>query len=403
MEKTIVLLATLDTKGIELGYFRERIIEQGHKVIVVDVGILGTPLLKPDITREEVAQAAGTKLEEIVSLGKRAEAMRLMTEGAVKIVHRLYQSGRLDGIASLGGTTGTALACAVMRSLPIGIPKVMVSTVASADTRPYLDTKDIVMIPSVTDILGLNRITKRILATAAGAIAGMVGSDPGPIPSDKPIIGVTIHGNLMPCVYSAKAILEAKGYEVIGFPAAGIGGKTLEEWIEQGLIDGVFDLVTRELVDNIFGGLCDAGPSRLEAAGRKGIPQLVAPGDADSISLNMTQEIPQRWKGRRLYWHNLVFGGVQANKDEMILVAKVMAEKLNKAIGPTAVIIPRRGFSYYGEDWRRDPAADSAFVEVLKSSLKPEVAVVEVDARVNDELFAQKAAILLDELMRRAG
>jgi len=352
MGKTIVLVGTLDTKGVEFGYVREKVIEQGHRAIVVDVGVLGSPLLEPDITHDDVAQAAGTTIQDIISQGKEGVAIELMTKGAVSIIQGLYHSGKIDGIISLGGSMGTSLATAVMRALPIGIPKVMVSTMASSDTRPYVDTKDIVMIPSIADIVGLNRITKRILAIAAGAVIGMAEADPGPITSDKPLIGLTLHGDLNSGMRLIKAILETMGYEVVVFAATGSGGKTLEEWIEQGIIDGVFDLATHEVACYLFGGLCDAGPSRLEAAGKKGIPQLVVPGKLDIVSFSVARGIPRRFEGRSLWMHNPDLGVIRLNKEEMTLIGKVVAEKLNKTIGPTAVIIPKRGSQPMVQDGR---------------------------------------------------
>ena len=404
MGKTIVLVGTLDTKGVEFGYVKEKIIEHGHRAIVVDVGVLGSPLLEPDITHDDVAQAAGTTMQDIISQGKEGLAIEQMTKGAASIIQGLYHSGKIDGIISLGGSMGTSLATAVMRALPIGIPKVMVSTMASSDTRPYVDTKDIVMIPSIADIVGLNRITERILAIAAGAVIGMAEADPGPIPSDKPLIGLTLHGDLNPGMRSIKAILEATGYEVIVFAATGSGGKTLEEWIEQGIIDGVFDLVTHEIACYLFGGLCDAGPSRLEAASKKGIPQLVVPGKLDIVSFSVARGIPQRFEGRRPWMHNPDLGVIRLNKEEMTLIGEVVAEKLNKTIGPTAVIIPKRGLSAYGTGWEDfyDAEANSALFEVLQRSLKPEIKVVEVDAQINDKLFIEKATTLFDELMHKA-
>jgi uncharacterized protein (UPF0261 family) len=403
--KTIVLVGTLDTKGIEFGYVKEKIVEQGHQVIVVDVGVLGRPLIEPDFTHEQVAQAAGTTIEDIISQGKEGVAIELMAEGAIKIVGELYRSGKVDGIMSLGGSMGTASATAVMRSLPIGIPKVMVSTMASSDTRPYVENKDIVMIPSVADIMGLNPIAERVLATAAGAVAGMVTADPGLASSDKPVIGLTLHGDLVPGMRSIKALLEEKGYETVIFAAVGSGGKTLEELIEQGLIDGVLDLATHEIACHLFGGMGDAGPDRLEAAGRKGIPQLIVPGKLDIISFNVGLGIPEKLKGRKPWMHNPIIGVIRLNKEEMTLVGKVVVEKLNKAIGPTAVIIPTRGLSDYGKGWEAfyDAEADSALFEVLRKGLKPEIRLVEVDAAINDRLFTEKAAALFDELMHQGG
>ena len=405
MQNTVVLLGTLDTKGIEFGYVKEKIMEQGCRAVVVDAGVLGKPLLQPDITREQVAQAAGSTLKDVIALGDEEKAIALMSRGATAVVQQLYQSGRLDGILALGGTMGTFLATAAMRALPIGVPKVMVSTVAAWDTRLYLGSKDITMIAPVADILGLNRITKRLLATAAGAIVGMVRADPGPLPAEKPLIAITLHGDMMPCANTAKELLEGKGYEVIVFPATGTGGKALEEWIEQGLINGVFDMITHEVMCNLFSGLEDAGPNRLEAAGKKGIPQVVAPGKAEAISFDMTHGMPEHLKGRKLWMHTSAAGLVHARKEEMALFGKVVAEKLNKATGPTAVIIPKRGFSARdraGDEWH-EPEANLALIEALKTSIEPKIQIVEVDAHINDRLFAETAAILLDELMHKPG
>jgi uncharacterized protein (UPF0261 family) len=404
MQKTIVLIGTLDTKGAEYGYVRDRIVEQGCRVIVVDVGILGKPLFQPDITREQVAQAAGVSIAQVASSREEGEAIQPMSEGAVKIVQELHRSGKLDGILSLGGSMGTMLGTAAMRALPLGIPKVMVSTQASADTSPYVGTKDIVMIPSLADIVGLNRITKNVLTVAAGAVVGMVKVAPGPAPSDKPLIGLTLQGDLMPCANSVMELLEQRGYEVVVLHAVGIGGKTLEEWIAQGLIDGVFDLVTTEVLQHMYGGLNDAGPARLEAAGIRGIPQLVAPGKADIITFDGTQGIPEHLKGRKLLVHTPIRVMARTTKEERAELGRVMAEKLNKAIGPTAVIIPKQGFSgpdKDGNDWH-DPEANLALINALKRNLKPEIKLVEMDAHINDSLFAETAAMLLDELMHGA-
>ena len=403
MLKTILLLGTMDTKGLEFGYVKDKITEKGHNTIVLDAGVLGTPLLEPDISHEEVAQAAGTSVRDLVAQGKEGVAIELMTKGALSIVQGLYHSGKIDGILALGGSMGTSLATAVMRSLPIGIPKLMVSTMASSDTRPYLDNKDIVMMPSVADIVGLNRVTKRVLAIAAGAIVGMVTADPGPIRSDKPLIGLTLHGDLMSCMYACKSMLEEKGYEMAIFAAVGSGGKTLEELIEHGVIDGVFDLVTHEIACHLYGGLCDAGPFRLEAAGRKGIPQLIVPGKVDIVSFSTGLGVPERFEGRKAWMHNPDLGLIRLNKEEMSLVAEVMVEKLNKSVGPTAVIIPRRGLSAYGKGWEHfyDEEADLALFEILKNGLKPEIQVVELDAHIKDSLFAERATELLDEMMQK--
>lgn len=402
MKKTIVLVGTLDTKGEEYAYIRDKIIELGCQVIVVDAGVLGAPLFEPDITREQVAQAAGMKMEDIVTLGE-GEAIQTMAEGATQIVQELYRSGKLDGILSAGGSMSTSLATAIMRTLPVGVPKVMFSTVATLNTPAYVGTKDIAMIHSVADVLGLNRMTRRMLATAAGAVVGMVQADPGPVKSDKPFISITLHGDLMPCAKQVKSLLEAKGYEVIVFAATGAGGRALEEWIGNGLIDGVFDLTTHELVDGIFGGLEDAGPSRLETAGRMRLPQLVAPGKIDIFTYKASEELPERWRGRKNFLHNPEIRCIRTTGEEMAQVGKVMAEKLNKATGPTAVVVPLKGVAARdreGDDWY-DPQSILSFTHSLKRALRPGIEVIEVDAHINDKLFGETAATLLDELMQK--
>lgn len=402
MPRTILMLGTLDTKGAEFQFVRDKIIEKGHKVILIDAGVGEHRSLKPDVSHDEVAQAAGTTIDEIVKQGREALANELMTKGAVSVVGRLYQSGDVDGIISLGGTMGTSLGTAVMRSLPIGIPKVMVSTMASSDTRVYLDNKDIVMIPSVADILGLNPLTKRVLTIAAGAITGMVELDPGPIRSEKPIIGATMQGDLMHCMQLCKQRIEEKGYELITFAAVGAGGKTLEEFIEKRMINGVFDLVPHETIYEVFDGPLDAGPNRLETAGKKGIPQVIVPGKLDVIAFSSVSGVSERFKGRKTWMHNPQLGVVRLNKEEMALVGGRLVEKLNRSAGPTGVLIPLRGLSVYGKGWEEfyDQEADFALFDMLKKNLKPEIRVLEVNCHINDDLFAEKAADLLDELMR---
>lgn len=402
MKKTIVLVGTLDTKGEEYAYVRDKIIELGCQVIVVDAGVLGAPLFQPDITREQVARAAGMKMEDIMTLGE-GEAIQTMTRGATQIAHELYRSGKLDGILSAGGSMGTSLGTAIMRTLPVGVPKVMFSTVATLNTPVYVGTKDIAMIHSVADVLGLNRMTRRMLAIAAGAVVGMAQADPGLAKSDTPLISITLHGDLMPCAKQVKKLLEAKGCEVIVFAATGAGGRALEEWIENGLIDGVFDLTTHELVDLVFGGLEDPGPSRLETAGRMRLPQLVAPGKIDMFTYKASEEPPERWRGRKNFLHSPEIRCIRTTGEDMAQVGKVMAEKLNKATGPTAVIVPLKGVAgrdREGDDWY-DPQGILSFTDSMKRTLRPGIELIEVDAHINDELFGDTAATLLDELMQK--
>ena len=403
MKKTIVLLGRLDSKGIEYGYVKDRIIQGGFDVIVVDTGTRGTPQFEPDISREEVARAAGVKIQDVVDPTDENKEIQVMMEGASRIAQRLRDSGRLDGIMCLGGSRGTAIGTAAMRALPFGIPKVMVSTIASGDMRPYLGTKDITLIHSVTDIVGLNRMTKRLLAYAAGAVMGAVAADPGLEVSDRPLIAMSSMGGINRAVFSAQKTLEDKGFEVVAFHTVGTGGQALEEAVDQGSIDGVLDLVTHEVMDHLYGGYCDAGPARLEAAGKKGIPQVIVPGCLDFIAFSPPEKMSEELRKRKVYRHTPEVAIVRANKDEMAAVGKTIAEKLNRALGPTVVVVPNQGFSPANRRGKAlyDPEADRAFVEVLRQSLKPSIRIVEVDAHINDELFAKQAVDLLCELMQK--
>jgi uncharacterized protein (UPF0261 family) len=403
VKKTIVLLGRLDSKGKEYAYVKDRIIHGGFDVIVVDSGTRGAPQFKPDISREEVARAAGVEIQEVVDPTDENKEIQVMMEGASRIAQRLRDSGRLDGIMCLGGSRGTAIGTAAMRALPFGIPKVMVSTIASGDMRRYIGTKDITLIHSVTDIVGLNRMTKRLLAYAAGAVMGAVAADPGYEVSHKPLIAMSSMGGINRAVFSAQRILEDRGFEVVAFHTVGTGGQALEEAIEQGLIDGVLDLVTHEVIDHLYGGYCDAGPARLEAAGKKGIPQVIVPGCLDFIAFSPPEKMPESLRERKVFRHTPEVAIIRANKDEMASVGKTMAEKLNRALGPIVVVVPNQGFSPANRRGKAlyDPEADRAFVEVLKRSLKPSIRIVEVDAHINDELFAKQAVDLLCELMQK--
>lgn len=403
MKKTIVLLGRLDSKGKEYAYVKDLIVRGGFDVIVVDAGTRGTPRFEPDVSREEVAVAAGVKIEDVVDPSDENKEIRVMMEGAERIAQRLRDSGRLDGILCLGGSRGTAIGTAAMRALSFGIPKVMVSTIASGDMRPYVGTKDITMIHSVTDIVGLNRMTKRLLACAAGALMGAVTADPGPDVSHKPLIAMSSMGGINRAVFSAQKILEDKGFEVVAFHTVGTGGHALEDTVQQGLIHGVLDLVTHEVMDHLYGGYGDAGPSRLEAAGKKGIPQVIVPGCLDFIVFSPPEKIPESLKGRKVYRHTPEVAIVRANKDEMASAGKTIADKLNGALGPTVVVVPNQGFSPANRKGKPlyDPEADRAFVEALRQSLKPSIRIVELDAHINDELFAKQAVDLLCELMQK--
>ena len=406
MKKTIALVGTLDTKGEESLYLKNLIEENNYQVVTLDMGTgwRGRLTFSPDYPRQDVAKAAGSSMQEIVSLGESGQEnrmMEIMSDGAIRICMQLYGSGKLNGVISLGGTMGTTLGTRVMRALPFGVPKVMLSTIASGDTRPYISTKDIVMISSIADIAGLNRITEATLRQAAGAVMGMTAVAEVKT-SDKSHIGITTLGGTTNCALRAKQDLEGRGYETVIFHANGCGGRAMEEMIEQGLIQGVFDLSTNEVVDHLYQGWSDAGPTRLEVAGRKGIPQLIAPGNIDHIIYGSPDKILERFKHQYIHVHGTGIYVLRTKRKEMIEVALAMAEKINNASGRTAVILPLQGLSILDKVDKEfdDREANFAFFETLKRNLKPEVEVKEVDAHITDALFADEAAEMLCELVK---
>jgi uncharacterized protein (UPF0261 family) len=406
MKKNIAFVGTLDTKGEEFLYIKKLIEKNNYRVTSIDLGTgwRGKLVFPADYPRQEVAKAGGSNMEEILSLGESGQEnrmMEIMADGAIRICKRLYESGKLDGIISIGGTMGTTLGTRIMRALPFGLPKVMLSTIASGDTRPYISTKDIVMISSIADIAGLNRITETTLRQAAGAVMGMVAAGKGKA-SEKPLIGITTLGGTTNCALHVKKELERKGHEVVIFHANGIGGRAMEEMIEQGLIQGVFDLSPNEVVDHLYQGLSDAGPMRLEVAGRKWIPQLIAPGNIDHIIYGSPDKILERFKHQYIHVHGTGIYVLRTKRNEMIEVAKAMAEKINKAKGKTAVIFPLKGLSILDKVDKEfdDPEANFAFFETLKQNLKPEVEVKEVNAHITDTHFADEAGEMLYKLIK---
>ena len=315
------------------------------------------------------------------------------------------RDGRFDGIVSMGGGGGTAIATAAMRALPIGVPKLMVSTLAAGDTRPYVGIKDIVMMPSVVDIAGINRLSARIIANAAGAIVGMVGAEPPVDTVTRPLVAATMFGVTTPCVTKAREILEGAGYEVLVFHATGTGGRTMEDLIRGGFIAGVLDITTTELADELAGGVLSAGPDRLEAAGETGIPQVVSAGALDMVNFGAPETVPERYAGRTFYPHNPQVTLMRTTADENAHLGRLIAGKLNRAKGPTTFLMPMRGVSLIDMEGKPffDPAADAAFLGALKASLAPSVKLVEIDTDINDERFARAAAeMLIAEMKSRA-
>lgn len=400
---TVVVLGTMDTKGKELGYVRDVIRAQGVDTLLVDMGVLEPPAVAPDITREEVAKAAEIDLAALAAKRDRGEAVAAMTRAAAVIARKLYEEGRLDGIISLGGSAGTTIGTSAMQALPVGVPKVMVSTLASGDTRPYVGTKDITMMYSVVDIAGLNRLSRRILGNAARAVAGMVKAEKDEAVDDKPIITATMFGVTTPCVTTAREYLESRGYEVLVFHATGSGGRAMEGLIEDGFVSGVLDITTTEWCDELVGGVLSAGPHRLEAAGRRGIPQVVSVGALDMVNFGPPETVPEKFKGRRFYQHNPTVTLMRTTPEECAELGRIIAEKLNAATGPTVVVLPLKGVSMIDAEGKPfyDPEADAALFDALREHLRPEIRLVELDNHINDPEFALTMAKILEDLMAK--
>ncbi len=401
----VCLVGTFDTKGAEFQYVKNQIESNGLGTICVNTGIIGESTFQPDITSEEVARAAGMGLSDLRQKADRGHSVTAMAKGARAIVSNLFQRRKINGILSLGGSAGTTIGTSAMQALPVGIPKVMVSTLASGDTSPYVQTKDITMVYSVVDIAGINSITRQILTNAAGAISGMVQAISEPV-NEKPLIAATMFGVTTPCVTKARTILEAAGYEVLVFHATGSGGKAMEDLIRGGFITGVLDVTTTELADELVGGVLSAGPDRLEAAGRNSIPQVVAPGALDMVNFGPRDTIPERFKNRQFYQHNANVTLMRTTAEENAQLGQIMAQKLLLAQGPTRVLIPKHGVSAIDKTGQPfySPEAETAWINSLKSGLdKSVVEVIEMDNHINDEEFGEKLAQTLLNLLPDQG
>ncbi len=402
---TVVLVGTLDTKGAENEFVRDRLRAAGVDVLVVDTGVLEPPGFPPDITRQEVAAAAGADFDALVAARDRGAAITAMAEGAEVVIRRLYEEGRLDGALALGGTGGTSIATRAFRPLPLGVPKVVVSTAASGNTADYIRETDLVLMPSVTDIAGLNRISTRILANAAAAVAGMVTSAPLPAAAaGRPMVAASMFGVTTPCITRARARLETLGYEVLVFHMTGTGGRTLESLAAQGLLAGVLDATTTELADELVGGIFSAGPDRLSAAGKAGIPQVVSVGALDMVNFGPMDTVPDQFKDRNLYVHNPITTLMRTTAAENAELGTRLARRLNTATGLTSLFLPLRGVSAIDVDGApfRDEAADRALFSAIHDGLDTQrVELVEMDTDINDDRFADAMADRLHQLITK--
>jgi uncharacterized protein (UPF0261 family) len=402
--KTILLIGTLDTKGNEYAYLRDLIEARGHRTLLMDAGVFdGTTTppssrLAPDADAAQVAEAGGGDLAALREQGDRNEALVVMARGCVAIARRWFAEGRFDSVLGLGGSGGTALVTAVMRELPIGVPKVMVSTLASGDVGPYVGGADITMLHSVVDIAGLNRISRRVLGNAVGAVCGMVEQllPDEDAASDRPLVTATMFGVTTPCVTRVREHLEAAGYEVLVFHATGNGGRAMEALIAGGLVAGVADVTTTEWCDELVGGMLGAGPHRLEAAAQHGVPQVVSCGALDMVNfLGAFDTVPARFKGRRFHIHNANVTLMRTTPQECAEVGRVIAEKISAATGPTTLLVPLRGVSALDREGAPfyDPEADAALFDALRRYVRtPPVELVELDLHINDPAFADAIA-----------
>jgi len=400
MKKTIALIATLDTKGEEIRYITELIKSKGKKSLIIDSSMRGTPVgIKADITRDAIAKAAGSSIQEVERKG-RGDAEEIMCKGIAKLVCELYALGKFDGIMGVGGGDGAFLASAGMRTLPLGVPKLIVTPVAQGKENfgTYVGTTDMIMMHSVVDILGINKLSKMVFSTAVNAVIGMVEGHQRRKLRFENVVGTTTYGCSDPATKTAKKLLERKGYEIVGFHSNGTGGKAMEEFIERGFFIGILDIVTHEITDELYDGLHAGWPGRLTVAGKRGVPQVVAPGALDYILHGPLDKVPDRYRKRKYYYFNPGYTLIRTNEEEMAIIGSVIADRLNSSIGPTTICVPLKGFSMYSREGEAlyDPQSDRAFIESLKKGLIPRINFVEVDTHINDPLFAQTA---VDELL----
>jgi uncharacterized protein (UPF0261 family) len=407
MQKTICLIGALDSKGQEYAFVREHILRRGHRVLTVNTGILGsTDLFPVDIESDRVAELGGGNLEQLRQKKDLGEAIQVMCTGAATAIKSLYDEGKFDGIIGMGGTGGRAVVTTAMRALPVGVPKVCVSTVASGNISTYMGTKDITMIPSIVDVAGINRISRIIFSRAAGAICGMVETDIPKVKAEKPVITASMFGNTTPCVNACVKELSQKGYEVLVFHATGTGGRVMESLVNEGLVDAVLDITTTELADTICGGVFDAGPERLDAPGRMGIPHLIVPGCVDMANFGAPDTVPAKYREakRTFYEWNPSVTLMRTNMEENQKMGKIFAEKANAAKAPFAFLIPLRGVSMldaYGQPFW-DPEADRAMFDAIKSNIQKHIPVVEMNNNINDPEFAARAVEMMLDLIRQA-
>lgn len=400
--KTIALIGALDTKGAEYAFVKNEIERRGHRALVIDVGVMGEPVFTPDTSAAQVAAAGGATLKNLRDAADRTHAMQVMTRGIAQLARELYDAQKFDAVLALGGGNGTVIATSAMRALPLGVPKVMVSTLASGDVKPYVGTSDIVMLHSVVDVSGVNRISARIYANAVGAVSGMVETD-APQVQAKPLIAASMFGNTTPAVTRARETFERLGYEVLVFHSVGTGGATMEQLIRDGYFDGVFDITTTEWADELVGGVLTAGATRLDAAAEQGVPQVIAPGCVDMVNFWARSTVPEKFRDRLFYEWNPNITLMRTTSEENAQLGKILADKANKSSAPVAFFLPRRGVSQLDapgkEFW--NPEADRALFDAIQQNVRAGIPVYELDYNINDDAFVDAMTGKLLEMLNK--
>lgn len=400
---TVAIVGTFDTKGDEFAYVKDRFEALGVDTLTIHVGVFD-PTFTPDVPNAEVAAAAGADIAEIVEKKDRALGTKTMSEGIAILLPKLYEEGKFDGVISLGGSGGTSIATAAMQKLPIGVPKVMVSTMASGDTSPYVGASDICMFPSIVDVSGINSFSTVIYNNAVAAMTGMLNTPKPEAVESKPLVAATMFGVTTPCITKAQEYLQDQGYEVLVFHATGTGGKCMEALVEGGFISGVLDLTTTEWCDETVGGVLAAGPDRCSAAAIKGVPAVVSVGALDMVNFGPMDTVPAQFADRNLYPHNPTVTLMRTTVPENVAIAKNIARNVNKSTGPVSFMLPLGGVSMIDAPGQpfEGVEEDKALFDTLKSELDTDkVEIIEVDAHINDDEFALAAAKKLIELMNK--
>lgn len=402
MAKTIAVIGSMDTKGKDYAFVKTEIEKRGHQALIIDTGILGEPYIRPDVSADQVAEASGVTLAELREKADKSLAMLAMTKGVADIVKQLFKKGKIDAGFSMGGSNGTIIGTAALRSLPIGVPKVMVSTVASGDTQPYVGISDVVMFPSILDVSGVNRFSAQIYANAVGAIVGMV-ETAVPEVKGKPLITASMFGNTTKAVNHCLELMEQKDYEVLVFHATGTGGQTMEALVEKGYIAGMLDITTTELADELVGGVLSAGPTRMDAAAAWGVPQVIAPGCLDMVNFWDVKSVPEKYQNRVIYQWNPNVTLMRTNIEENQQLGRILAEKANRSTGPVAIFLPLKGVSELDapgkEFWW--PEADQALFDAIKKYTRCEVEVIEMDYNINDPEFTTAVSNKLLQMIEK--